>query len=445
MACLFGAILVGGCVTSNADPAAVARAEALRSIDRAIARLESIDHAVRSVQQRRTIELAVPAASRHDPAPPSVVYDRLVNSADAEGRLFVQMLRAAASNAPLQTRLVSAECRAGWGDLQDSEIPDSQVPKSIAKALDAVALIQVVPCPISEGLRLNSPDAAKPFDADLVAQRSEAEKKRADDANRPFLVPGSDLRAVMIGQGYRFANKTDKDIFIPQYVAGRFQAATERVKGMLLPLSASGSKVAIYFDRTRTLGGQDLMGANPLGWFAAYADPQRKELYFSPSLVRAAFVLCGSRIPYNTLAPGSLVDLRKKVEGWHVTPNDAAGLVGRMTNVADKFDRCMDQEVDFLLGHELAHAILEISGEARADCVGRAVAAAMGHSSGGLFESLIFSLVESEDASLLGMMSADSQRRLACRAKLHRETETGDQVLLARAINTCKKMATVCE
>jgi hypothetical protein len=443
VACLLGAIL-GGCETSKADPAAVARAEAVRDIDRTSARLESIGNAVRSVQQRRTIELAVPAASRGDPVPPSGEHDRLVSGADAEGRLFVQLLRSAASNAPLPTRLVSTECRADRGDPQDPALPVPQASKSIAKALDAVILIQVVPCPQSRGMQINSPAASQPTDTNWGAQRWEAEKKKREEADRPFLVPGADLRAVMVGQGYRFADKNDQEIFVPQYIAGRFQAATERVKGMLLPLSQSRDKVAVFFDRTRTLGGKDVMGST-LGWFAAYADPERNELYFSPTLVRAAFVLCGSRIPYSTLAPGRLAELRKQVETRYVTPNDAAGLVGRMTNVADEFDRCMDREVDFLLGHELAHAMLGIGGEARADCVGRAVAAARGHSSGGVFESLIFGLVESEDVSLLGPMTADNQRRLACRAKLHRETANSSETPLAVAVKACEKLADVCK
>jgi hypothetical protein len=448
MTCLLGVLL--GCETSKSDMAATARADALESIDRIKVRMEPIDDAVRSIQERRTIELAAPNLSRSEPFPPSEAHDRLVNSADVGGKLFVQLLRMAEMNAPLPTRLMSLGCLGDWDagiTWEDGITAVPQASKSIAKALDAVALIQTARCSDARPeTQIHIPFAPKQTNRDLLAIVADAEADERRKASRPFfLVPESDLSVMMIGQGYRFADTKDQAISIPKYVADRFRIGTERIKTVLLPLATVNGKVTVFFDRTRTLGGQDLMGESPLGWFAGYADPARNEIYISPTLVRAAFIACGSRLHYDTTEIDRLTGLRKEIEDRRSTPNDAAATVAGMGKIADRFDRCLDQEVDFLLGHELAHAILKIHQEARADCVGRAVAAAMGHSSGGVFESLIFGLVESEDVSLLGPMSAENRRRLACRAKLHRETEPGAQVPLATAVDTCRQMATVCE
>ncbi|TVT71417.1 MAG: hypothetical protein FHP92_16940 [Denitromonas halophila] len=318
----------------------------------------------------------------------------------------------------------------------DTEVSIPSAADSIVKALDAIALVRTVPCFRSKS-DINSPVAYLPVDTDLVKINSEADKQQREEANSPFVVPESDLRAIMVGQGYRFKAWSDDTVFIPDYVVARFLMAISRVSAML-----SSDTVTVLFDRTQTLGGRNLMERSPKGWFAAFADPLEKQIYISPTLVRAAFLACGSRIQFDVTLLERLAYLHEQIDRGYSTPSDASAQINSASLLADRFDLCMDEEVDFLLGHELSHALLGIVEEARADCIGSAVAATNGHFSGGIFHTLIFGLIESDDVSLLGMTSMAERSRLACRARVPWGWIGRS---LPHAIAACREMPSVCQ
>jgi hypothetical protein len=423
----------------------------LKEMDNTIARLDAIGSAIKSIQRRRVIVFYLSTPPGYSPTAtrPTQLFDRLSNSGPSEEKsLLIKLLNIAAAGDPLPFQLTSRQCDHTGSFAPKPEqqgLLNNGRARTIAKTLDAVALISTQPC--RSGTAINSEDAGSATDTNWSALADEARRESERVANTPFLVPAEDRAAFMVGQGYRFSGYNDDVVPIPEYVARQITLSIHRVATMLLPYATNTTPVKVVFDRMRTYNGQKIFARSPLGWFAAVANPYGNEIYVSPTLIRASFVACGSALGYDVTLPVRLRKVRQQVADGRSTPADAAPVTGNATLVADQFDQCIGRETDFLFGHELSHAMLG-TGESRADCIGRSVAVANGHSSAGIFQTLVFGLVGTSDVDLLGISDPTYLSRLACRAKISTEAfklSPPRSNSLDVMIPACMKQPSVCE
>lgn len=434
-----GLALLTACGTEPRQPDPLKAS--LAQIDAAAGRLAAIDSAMRAIQRRDLLEFAVPVHEATGPMLPSDVWARSREvPASAVAPLMAELLRRAAARETLPRRIESAACRDRDAEVERGvSIPAADL---VAKSLDTAVRIAYVPCP-TRGIAINSPAASRPTDTNFPAMASEAARRDQEAANEPFRVAVKDRAAVMLGQAYRYGSTNDDSVGLPAYIQTRTAAALREVESLLAPYATALTNVTVVYDRLRTRSGADLLGNRPQGWFAALADPVRREVYISPTLVRATFVACAAELRHDVTVLKRLSEIRPQlVRGYH-TPSDVEGLVKGATARAEAFDRCMTRQAAFLLGHELAHASLGIADEARADCVGRAVARALGERTAGVFEPLIFGLAGTPDAAVLGFTDKADEDRLACRARLHRAAS--DVPPLDSAIPQCRALQETCQ
>jgi len=435
------AFLLMGCSTPREELSQ--REIALQRLDAAAERLAEIQVAMTSILQRRTIVLAAPGAlTPTSISRPSEVLDRLLRDRKApHAKAYTEFLNDAASGRQVRAVYSSGCMRQSW--TEEEENAASFVPPNdssrLAKRLDAVAVIRIEDCK-KEGIPLNSPRAALPNDTWAIAV---AKTKAKDEAmNAPFKLSPEDYRPMMLGQAFRFASVDDSDIPVPHYLAKRADKQLERTRSSFLPLAKNGKTLKVVFDRDVTASRVELR-SNPKGWFNAFAE--RDAIYISPTLIRAAFVSCAKRTNYSPSLLNRLrTEERPRLADRRITANDSSGIVGIAEKLASAVDDCVDDELGFLLAHELAHSMLGVVEEERADCVARSAVRFSGRDSVGIFDDLIFQVARSEDADILGA-SHSIVKQIGCRERLQNNFPNFLQPTLQEAIKACTSKQLQCE
>ena len=405
-------LMAAACTCAAQSRPAQAIEAMLKEIEEVSARRQSVDGALGSVLQRVlvTIEAAGSYPSTAEERPSDAFMRMAGRQPSAQTSAMARLLDAAMRSQTIPSKL-SEGCEPG-ADPDFRAAARTPAYERAAKRLDALVRLKFMPCN-HPGIRLNNPAASQPSSMNSKEVAWQKQQKADTEANAPFAVPAADRTAVMLAQAFRFSESDDGKIGIPLYLQQQIELAVERNQ-RLIDSTNAGPRPTVVFDRTRTESGTQLIN-NPKGWFSAFFEPRNNRLYLSPTLARAALVSCASRTQYRMGEPQVLLGtIRASVVRGMNTPNDLLGRIRGVNGGVTHMNECLAAELDFLMGHELAHAI-GIDVESHADCIGLAAARQHGHASAGILQSLIFDVGRTDDYPVLGLDEV-GRTRLICRA-----------------------------
>jgi len=408
------------------------------AIDRVAARSDAIDDALRTVLQLKSITLFVRGGlQREAPVRPTVLYERLAGGkASALTDAFASLIDATLAGTSIPRAAGNCDHRGEDDRLQP--VARTSANLRAAQRLDALSTISIVPC--QGGLQINTKATN---DNDSFAIAVEERRTAEAAANAPYNIRPADRQAVMLAQAYRFSDAEDSAISIPSYLARQVGTAITRTQKLFSSLDPR-PPVTVVFDRGRTESGA-ILSDNPKGWFSAYFEPQDNRLYLSPTLLRASLISCASQNKYLVGTSARLKEIRVQVTRGYLTPMDPLGTIESHDGQAQRIDTCMAHELDFLIGHELSHAI-GINEESRADCIGIATINANAHDSIGVFKNLILDVAASDDFKVLGV-GESGRERLLCRAQNIARLQSSPQVARSfkERAEACIAAAATCE
>ena len=438
---------------------------ALQQVDNVSRRLAKIESAMKSILQRQTIILAGSGALAIADLRPAEVLDHLLQNNKASYRgAFSEFLKDAASGQPIKNNYSHGCVKQPWTDEVESTL--SFAPPSgssrLVKRLDAIVVISIEGCK-NEGVSVNNPAAtvsggSSPFERAARKSREELLKLRA-----PYRIEPEDYRAVMLGQAYRFASTIDRSVPVPEYIQERADSLVKSIRLDFLPFASNRVDFIFSFSFDRdVLPNSDQLDDKPKGWFNAFAVKEwfnglavEDMIYVSPTFVRAALVSCAKtaenapillRRLRNEVRPGLLLDDSSPAGAGitALTPADSYGIVAIAKRLANEVDDCVEGELRFLLAHELAHVMLSVPQEERADCIARSVTNLSGRDSLGVFDELIFQVARSENADMLGA-SPPGLKQIACREERQNHFSRFLHLTLKEAINACRSEPLQCE
>lgn len=425
--------------------------EALQRIDSVSARLNEINATATHILQRRTVVLYAPVQllfKLEAMQPSAFLREVQRGSAKTHGKPFLQLLEDTLNGRTIRYNYFS-EClrllRESDGFTVLDELPSKPIKISedhtrVAKGLDAVVTVVFESCP-KPGQKLNTP--TRSWDWDTFSNKIPgAAQTREKALNALIEVAESDTDAMLLGQAFHFDSADDKSVPPTNYLKRQVDKGVARIRSLYLPIAKNANLLKVVFDREVTASGKEL-SKNPRGWFNAVAE--KDAIYLSPTITRAAFVSCAKEMRQSPgLANRLETETKPKLKSRHQRPSDTTGIVRLAEGIADKVDSCIAEQLDFLLAHELAHAVLKIAEEERADCVARSVVRLLGHNSLGVFGRTIFPLARGGDYGVLGASKTEAAS-IVCRDKRQLDFAKLTKTTLPDIVKICEAQNLECE
>ncbi|WP_293191886.1 hypothetical protein [Ottowia sp.] len=434
-------LALGACASERTKPsdgeaydAAVADFEAM------LDKVERLAGTLNAVLVRRTHVIQVQGTpdwgmSASKPVRPSELYAKLAGTGPArESRAFASLLDRAAAREATGT-LSSLDCvEDAFSDSHPSiQLEPSPLRERTARRLDAVLRVKIARCP-PKGIQINSPAANQPSRTDSVAMKAETDLRALQSLDEPLTLGLSDVPAVLLGQAYYFDQTEDGRVPLGTFLQRAVEQAFGQVNAAFDRAELPRGPSTIVFDRVKTSVGSSL-NSDRRGWFNAVAS--ESEIYVSPTIARAAVVTCAKRISITPSYALRLKEMHRDLKRRYLTPSDVRKQVALGVSLYESALLCVAEQLTFLLAHEVAHRRLPTTSESVADCVGAAITASLQRPVPGLFGTLIFNLVETEDEELLGA-GRPALTELACRRSAPWIVRGVDQQDLRAQIAACR-------
>ena len=411
-ACLLISLALQGCATEAEHQEEAQRAlysKAVARLDSAIGQLEQVQTAVSSVISRRNITLVVPKLDVPDGsgsdsfAPSELVRGVAQRSQPSHVDIaLVAFLKDAQDGAIIQSAYISG-CRDYWSSNAEPEKSVANLAiysEPIAAQLDAIVRIQFRPCAVTSE-PLNSPIASLASDVNSKRIKSELDRARSEALNRSLQISPAERRAIVLGQTFRFASTSDKDIPVPPHVSFLFQEETARLARLYEPISARKFE-RFVFDRYVIPGSSTSIRNSQKGWFEALGIDG--VVYVSPTFARAAVLACTSQTQSLPSLRARLIEERPRLLDWKITYADIRGLTETAERMVARVNGCIKAQATFLIAHELAHALLGLN-EGHADCLAASMVRLSGKKEYGVFDTILFGALGTQFESALRLSS----------------------------------------
>lgn len=415
----------------------------LDRMDIAIKRLNLISGSIATTLRKRTVVLRAAGYSggNNHTVLPSYFYQTISLPDNRSFRpIFMQLLDDINAGREISS---SYDCES----LFTSEVVENRSEDRTLRAvryLDAVIRIQVSNCQEQNPIPLNNLKPPLPSDTDSKAIHHAEFLALAAAMHQPFLITEKEKPLVMLAQAFRFADVNDDKVPVPTYLRQRTEVSIEAITQLILSTKSDARRFKVIFDRNRTVQ-PEAMQNTPNGWFNALTQRDHGLIYMSPTLPRAAMIFCASQIEFQQMNLTRLTEeIRPDFIDRKLTVADVSGVVANFIRLADRFDTCLDNEMNFVLSHELAHGMLRVSSEAQADCMASAIGFFRGQTGLGLFSSLIFPTARGPDYALLGIDSSEAQQ-LICREKRQLNLNFSAYSTLSAAIQSCERIKNACQ
>lgn len=412
---------------------------ALERLDSATGDLSDIQNFVERVISRRKIILRVPRteipssiADGDYNTLPSTLFD-ILNSKNPPPNLAAAITSFLydASNKTIIKGVYSSGCGINFQTALPADTKFNQ--KRVSRQLDAVATIQFHQC---EG------DISKPLkipkdvlSTDTKSIRSLMEKRQDAALNEPFQIAPDKTQNLIAGQAFRFSSTLDKDIAVARTVSNLIQDQANELINLYKPIAMNEFK-GFVLDRDKIPEASESIKESEKGWFNALGVDG--VVYLSPTFALSAVISCTKEVQYvSSFRARLMTEARPQLLDRRLTYSDVQGATSIAENMSKRTKKCIGNQLTFLLAHELGHAITKAN-EGKSDCLAVSALKLLGRSDLGVFGTIIFGFLGTENESILGL-DKHALELLTNRKNQINEFRHFDGVSMLEALEECKK------